>query len=78
MDTMLLYRRISVLEPGSIEADFPYNCAAGLLGNSFNIHAQSGPQCASACWEGYYCSGATSMPTPCPQGASTELAWNSD
>mgnify|MGYP002632765321 CR=1 FL=1 len=63
-----LPHRFSVLSPGVIDADFPFQCAAGLLGDSLDTLAQSGPQCASACWSGHYCSGATSVPTQCPKG----------
>ena len=53
-------------EPGEHLGDFPFACAAGVVGDSFD--RQSNPACNSVCPAGYYCGKQTVSPMPCRAG----------
>ena len=53
----------SPVDPGSVDADYPYACSAGILGGTAPEH-QAGPQCRSPCPAGFRCSTATTEPIP--------------
>lgn len=57
------------IDVGTIDADYPYACNAGLVGNSYEASAQSGPLCANICPEGQFCDRASVETQPCPLGA---------
>ena len=52
------------LAAGSINDAFPYECAAGTFGDSYNPVAQSSPQCSGPCPAGSFCVKATVTPAP--------------
>eukprot|EP00966_Prymnesium_polylepis_P165073 3816731-Prymnesium_polylepis.1 len=59
---------ISRLSPGSIDGDFPFPCAPGLVGISNASSDQSGPQCSGSCTKGFFCPLATHSPKACTLG----------
>ena len=60
---------VAVLTAGRHDGAFPYACIPGVVGNSLDHDAQSGPGCAAACPAGSYCPSLSVTPTPCPSGA---------
>jgi len=70
---------ISSLGAGYIDDDFPYDCAAGLYGDSFSTFDQSGPHCSGSCPAGEYCEKRTTIPavcaagTYCPEGSASPV-----
>eukprot|EP00964_Phaeocystis_antarctica_P096526 scaffold62823_cov67-Phaeocystis_antarctica.AAC.3 len=53
-------------EPGEHLGDFPFACAAGVVGDSFA--RQSNPACNSVCPAGYSCGAGTVDPIACENG----------
>ena len=60
---------IATLQRGAYDGDYPYACIPGVVGNSLDHAAQSGPGCAAACPAGNFCSSLSVAPEPCPPGA---------
>ena len=60
---------VSVLDAGAIDADYPFSCSAGLVGDSYTPEVQSGPQCSGPCPAGSSCAETTHTPAQCPPGA---------
>ena len=58
---------------GNLKDDFPYLCAAGIVGDDYEKRFQSTPACARLCPEGHYCERATVVPTPCGAGTYCRL-----
>ena len=56
-----------VLSSGSV-GDYPYNCPAGLFGDSTEVSVQTSPACTGLCPPGRVCPGATVVPEPCSAG----------
>ena len=52
----------------SLDFDYPYPCAPGLVGRGLSLEVQSRPSCSGLCSAGYICGGATSVLVPCLQG----------
>ena len=64
----LLGSTVEDLKPGAMELDYPYACAAGVVGST-DVTEQTGALCAGLCPAGYACAEpATMQPTRCPQG----------
>ena len=59
----------SVLPRGALNDDYPFACAPGVFGESFDAAQQSTPQCSGACPSGFHCGGGTVVPVECPRGA---------
>jgi len=59
----------SQLLRGALDDDFPFRCGPGFVGNSLDVDAQDGPDCATQCPAGSFCAGGTVYPTIC--GTST-------
>ena len=55
-------------ERGEHNGDFPFACAAGVVGNSYNVKDQTAPRCTGSCPAGYYCGKQTVSPVPCQAG----------
>ena len=51
------------------DGDFPYACAPGVVGDSLEPRAQSGPGCAAACPAGTFCPSLCTEPRACPEGS---------
>ena len=66
----------STLEPGAIDADYPFACSAGLVGASYDTAVQSGPQCSGPCPEGFSDTGwiSTHVAIPCKPEQSPQLS----
>ena len=58
----------SALSQGATSSDFPYPCSPGIVGSTFDVSAQSGPQCSGLCPPGDFCPANTSQPRLCPMG----------
>ena len=59
---------VHALPNGALEENYPYPCAAGILGSS-ESHLQGGALCAGLCPAGYTCPTlATTEPVECPAG----------
>lgn len=58
---------LSTITPGAMEEDFPYTCAAGLLGENDLIDSQDGPDCSGYCPAGTYCPKGSVTPKVCPE-----------
>lgn len=65
----ILHGTTASLEPGAIDADYPFACNAGLVGNSYAVAAQSSPLCADVCAAGRFCGLGSITAEPCPLGA---------
>ena len=63
---------VSEISPGAIDGDFPYACAAGVLGGSAPEQMQ-GPQCNGPCPEGHYCPSTELVPHLCEEGSFCPL-----
>ena len=58
---------VSALAPGAIDITYPFECPAGVVGEGFDVLAQSGPACSRVCPSGFFCPSATATPIPCTQ-----------
>jgi len=58
----------TILEPQSVDVDFPFACSAGIVGWSFDIAEQNGPWCSGVCPPGHWCGSANSEPVGCGAG----------
>ena len=56
------------LGPGAEDLDFPYACAAGVVGGT-SPEEQLGPGCSRPCPAGRLCPPATTQPQPCTRGS---------
>jgi hypothetical protein len=54
--------------PGATDLDYPFACAPGLYGGSFEISQQSSAQCSGQCPSGRFCPIATADPILCGKG----------
>ena len=78
----LLGQTVYTLPQGTIDTDFPYACAPGILGgNGSNFDEQDDARCGGFCPAGYTCpEEATVNPTPCepahfcPEGSAVARA----
>ena len=70
---------VSWLSSGAVDAEYPFTCSAGLVGDTYDSWAQSGPLCASPCPAGHSCAAATVVPkmcntgTYCPTGSAAPI-----
>ena len=64
------------VDDGSIDADWPFECSAGLVGGS-SPHEQRGPQCNRPCPAAHFCPAVTTEPIGCAQGTFCPQAWTS-
>ena len=50
---------------GSTNGEYPYLCAAGYLGNGWDVLDQDSALCAALCPKGFICPAGTVQPIPC-------------
>ncbi len=61
---------VSTLAPDTHEdADYPYECPPGIVGDSLETLAQTRPTCARPCPAQFYCPAGTVQPLPCAPGS---------
>jgi hypothetical protein len=54
--------------PGATDLEYPFACAPGLYGGSYETSQQSSAECSGLCWAGYYCPIGTADPIRCGPG----------